>query len=471
MRLLPSHYPLLLLCFTLFTKTTAAMTTTTNKNKSRPKPKPALPIPSPLLSLTPGTWAYDTMSRRVNEEILQRTWEENETEFTEMKVTGAFEALRKDLSNAGTTQLTFLDESSSPDAVELAQWRDILSPFIISNKDTWLSAPWCVTEFYVYRRLMQAIGYFDPSSKGYQYDPFAKEKLRGLHSSVASAEGVLDKITSLSQTSDVATGLAIASAFCLWGNKMDLSIWPTNSSAEDLKLAFDQILSNSKDNLLHDDTATLIAYCQELHGKGGGNIDIIVDNAGFELVVDLCMADYLVASGVAKSVTFQLKAHPTFVSDALEHDLKNTVEYFASLDAGEYPHGRAAGERWLKYLNNQDWVCHEDNFWVQPLPMWQMHDDIFDDLNTRCDLAFVKGDANYRRLLGDCEWDYSAASFDDVVGAYFPCAVCALRTLKAEVGCGMEAKQVERAKELDPKGWMVTGRFGVVHFGKGCGER
>ena len=35
-----------------------------------PKPKPALEIPAPLLSLTPGTWAYDTMSRRVNGELL-----------------------------------------------------------------------------------------------------------------------------------------------------------------------------------------------------------------------------------------------------------------------------------------------------------------------------------------------------------------------------------------------------------------
>ena len=74
--------------------------------------------------------------------------------------------------------------------------------------------------------------------------------------------------------------------------------------------------------------------------------------------------------------------------------------------------------------------------------------------------------ANYRRLLGDLEWDYSAP-FEDVVGHYFPCPVCALRTLKAEVGCGMEKSKVENAKSLDDQ-WLVNGRFGVVQFSQGA---
>jgi Damage-control phosphatase ARMT1-like domain len=80
----------------------------------------------------------------------------------------------------------------------------------------------------------------------------------------------------------------------------------------------------------------------------------------------------------------------------------------------------------------------------------------------------VKGDANYRRLLGDRKWDFTAP-FTDVVGVYFPCPVCALRTLKAELGCGMDADQVEKAKSLDDN-WLVNGRFGVVHFGAGAAK-
>ena len=100
--------------------------------------------------------------------------------------------------------------------------------------------------------------------------------------------------------------------------------------------------------------------------------------------------------------------------------------------------------------------------------MWEMPEPLRSDLKNRCDLAFVKGDANYRRLLGDRYWDYTSP-FKDVVGCYFPCPVCSLRTLKAEVGCGMEKEQVERAKGLDDE-WMVNGRFGVVQFGSGANK-
>jgi hypothetical protein len=97
--------------------------------------------------------------------------------------------------------------------------------------------------------------------------------------------------------------------------------------------------------------------------------------------------------------------------------------------------------------------------------MWEMPNLLRNDLKNRCDLAFVKGDANYRRLLGDLEWDYSSP-FEDVVGHYFPCPVCALRTLKAEVGCGMAEEKWKQAEMLDNQ-WMVNGRFGVVQFSKG----
>jgi hypothetical protein len=52
------------------------------------------------------------------------------------------------------------------------------------------------------------------------------------------------------------------------------------------------------------------------------------------------------------------------------------------------------------------------------------------------------------------------APFADVV-SYFPTAVCALRTLKAELGCGMALEGTRRAHQADPK-WMVNGKFGVI---------
>lgn len=41
-----------------------------------PLPK-ATPMPEALTSNVPGTWAYDTMARRIREEILQRVIDDN----------------------------------------------------------------------------------------------------------------------------------------------------------------------------------------------------------------------------------------------------------------------------------------------------------------------------------------------------------------------------------------------------------
>jgi hypothetical protein len=262
-------------------------------------------------------------------------------------------------------------------------------------------------------------------------------------------------------------GVKIAASIALWGNKMDLSLWPADAANANVDI-FSSILEKAHENLLHDDSKILAEHCIKLHANGGGNVDIIVDNAGFELITDLALAQYLVDSGIAKCVTFQLKSHPTFVSDALEKDLLEHIEHYASLDDSTYPNAKASALKWKQYLDNGRWKASESNFWCQPFAMWDMTEPLRSDLRDRCDLAFVKGDANYRRLLGDCMWDLSVP-FEDVVGAYFPCPVCALRTLKAEIGCGMDADQIERAETLDAN-WQVNGRFGVVHFGRGASK-
>ncbi len=51
------------------------------------------------------------------------------------------------------------------------------------------------------------------------------------------------------------------------------------------------------------------------------------------------------SSGVAKVVTFRIKGHPTFVSDALGKDLHDTVDHYESLSPESHPHGHAAGVR------------------------------------------------------------------------------------------------------------------------------
>jgi hypothetical protein len=73
-------------------------------------------------------------------------------------------------------------------------------------------------------------------------------------------------------------------------------------------------------------------------------------------------------------------------------------------------------------------------------------------------LLIVKGDANYRRLLGDRHWDTNTP-FPDVVD-YLPCGVLALRTLKSEVSVGIDPSRVPTE---DPD-WMINGKWGLAEF-------
>lgn len=421
------------------------------------------------------------MNRRIDEEILQRTLHDNQDFMESAQCAGIlarFQELRFELQHAGTTKLSYLDDdNSAADATiksETATWnQDILAPYVAKG-DTWLTAPWMVTEFYVYRRLVQAFGYFQPSSPGHRYDFFSKQKRDGLRASVKAAEPLLLRVPALSQAS-LSDGVTAAADMALWGNRMDLSLWPAASQVTgkatdtDASDATTETSTTTNDYYLANDSDALAEHCATLKAKGGGHIDIIVDNAGLELVTDLGLAQYLTESGIAKSITFQLKSHPTFVSDAMERDVRDTVDHYMEQDDRDFPGSHAAGQVWNEYLETGQWKLKSNACWCQPFAMWDLPDALRNDLTTRCDLAVVKGDANYRRLLGDRTWDVTAI-FDDVVGAYFPCPVCALRVLKAEIGCGMDKSQVDRAKDMDEK-WMVNGKFGVLQFSKGANDK
>jgi len=397
------------------------------------------------------------MSRRVNKEIMQRTYEENEDFFRDNPdILAKFNALRDELTNASKTALRHLTSQGVPDEEE---WYKLLEPYVKEQK-TWLSSPWLVAEFYLYRRILEATSYFVSSKeKTYMKDLFERQKKMGTVSSVSSAEGVLQRVSELTDFDH--DNLAVLTSISLWGNRMDLSIWPTGSEGNDKHNTLLHVIESSHENLLWDDTEAICEYASK--NLNAVNIDIIVDNAGLELVTDLMLAEYIITSKMAKYVTFRLKSFPTFVSDAMEKDLRDTIRHYAEVDASSNPFAKKAGMRWQQYLDNGQWVCKEDDFWVQPKPMWDMPQSLYEEMSSSS-LAFVKGDANYRRLLGDLEWDLSKDLFQNVVGDYFPCPVVALRTLKAMMGCGMKEDKVEWAKSIDDD-WMVNGRFGVIHFG------
>ena len=75
------------------------------------------------------------------------------------------------------------------------------------------------------------------------------------------------------------------------------------------------------------------------------------------------------------------------------------------------------------------------------------------------DFVIVKGDANYRRLLGDAHWP--PTSDFRCVTAYFPAPFVTLRTLKSELIVGLLPGEAERLTEQDSER-LTNGQRAVV---------
>ncbi len=405
----------------------------TNRSTSPPR-QPGLPLPDPICSDVPGTWAYSTTTIRMPD-IARRTLAE--TDFSPETI-----ARVNDLIAAIPAEPLRLLRQEAPDA---ALWASAIEPYLGQN---WLEPPWFFVETYFYRRLLEATGYYEPGA-GAGRDPFAYQKKQGLLATRPMINAVSERLAVWVDQGWREQNLAALVAINLWGNRADLSLWPVDAG-EDQPLQKDW--HGAEEQTLVDDTPLVVRHLQS-HKEA--QIDFIVDNAGLELVTDLALADYLLASGAAERVTLHLKMHPTFVSDAMITDVQETVRFLA---AEENDAAAAFGKRLLSYLAGSRLCLRDHPFWTSPFPFWQLPDDLWQDLS-QSQLIISKGDANYRRLHGDAHWPFTTP-FEYVV-RYFPAPMVALRTLKGEHVVGLSEQQVERLQKQDP-GWLIDGKRGVI---------
>jgi Damage-control phosphatase ARMT1-like domain len=325
-----------------------------------------------------------------------------------------------------------------------------------------------LSEFYLYRRINEAFRYFETG-----YDMFVQQKAQGLIDAIPAINEIATKLPVILSGANLGDALTIAIQTSLWGNKMDLSLWPAGLRKSDTAsatvdtpgaISFGSTLSAGKKFILDDHTSAVVSLLSELHAQGPSSkreIGIIVDNAGYELFSDMLLGHCLLELGAATSIRFFTKGHPTFVSDATNADFMETIDFLASSPSA--PTAELAGQ-FSAHLDGGRFVLDSDLFWCQPTAFWDMPDSIQDKVEL-CKLVFVKGDANYRRLLGEREWAIDTPASD--ILSYWPVPVCALRTFKAEIGCGISREKVSEVQAADPT-WMVGGRWGVVQIGGKC---
>ena len=186
-------------------------------------------------------------------------------------------------------------------------------------------------------------------------------------------------------------------------------------------------------------------------------VDFILDNVGLELAYDLLLADTLLRRGLAEHVRFHAKPYPTYVSDATKTDIQEMVEVIAQAKA---PLVRQMGDRLKADLVENRLELLSDYYWISTLACWEMPEETRLTLQ-KADLLISKGDANYRRWVGDRHWAFDTPI--EAIAAYRPAPLLLLRVLKSELVVGLKTGQGEAMSQKDPE-WMYNGNWGVIQF-------
>lgn len=399
-------------------------------------------LPDPYRGCERGTWAEYSIINRLPE-IGERLIKENQFDVsTSMKIL-------KFIEEIPDVHLKYLVGDSAPD---LDAWNHLISHH---TGQTWLDAPWFFVEFYFYRRILQEINYFDVE-KNQSNDPFLYQKMRGLsQSSKMLAKIVKLDIQATQKGISLPARLEKILQLSLHGNQVDLSLWPADGEVQDDGSRF----QTNRESLLVDDSQPIINWLSSCPPQ---RIDILIDNAGFELLVDLFLVDFLIRENLVREVVLHLKPHPLFVSDAMRKDVEKALEWLAG-DGGGKKDLSSLSFRLRKWIEAGSLVLKEHPYWGLPLPLWDLPEALHAEF-AKSDLVISKGDANYRRIVGDRKWDQTIP-FEQVVG-YSPSPILALRMIKSEAGAGYPKEGFEQMKKHDPN-WMKNGQWGCIQFWDG----
>ncbi|TPX34445.1 hypothetical protein SeMB42_g07314 [Synchytrium endobioticum] len=431
-----------------------------------------------LPTLTPTTalsgckktsFAYDTLKDRMpvtltqaidelSRQILSSESVNNDTHTVNIKsIISALGAIRYDLSR--DKPFTSIQD----DAPDKLVWNTLLDS--TWKNATWYSASWLFAECYMYRKMEEAVRL----SRVTDLDLFASKKQSAFIGSLPSVIELgqwLDSVVN----SQLKAGLEVDSVedaemlsdllqFSLWGNQTDLSLLVHARHADMYKsqVSSKSKLHESRKNIIVDDLDNVVSY---LSTVANGVIVFVLDNAGFELFSDLCLAHWLMHKGIAAKIVFHVKAFPWFVSDTTKSDLHWTLDYLSHL-VSPFP---SLVKTWQDWLTGLQWEVKAHPFFTTPYSYYDIRRVsplLFSELQ-KADFVFFKGDLNYRKLVYDCDWEtttpFIKAIGDDVVDI----KGAVLRTNKSDVCVGLESHDMAKRLGNEDPLWMVNGQRGVI---------
>jgi damage-control phosphatase, subfamily III len=345
------------------------------------------------------------------------------------------------------------------------------------------------------------------------YDIFSKQKMSTFRSSRPAVLELATQYNDLSaQLQSNQSALASASnqereeaertlfmemcEICLWGNATDLSLL-TNLSYDDIqKLQGSESRKANQEKVLVNDLPAAFECLKQAQKNATKDqerrVDIVLDNAGFELFVDFILAGYLLQSGLATQIVLHPKNIPWFVSDVIPKDFSDLLNVLvgaksfyetpteddkaadktpAPLSEKDEENMKKLFENWSQLYAEGKIILRPNVFWTEGGSYWRMPHtapSLYEDLKSS-ELVIYKGDLNYRKLTCDAMWD-PTTPFVGAIGPLGPGSglrTLALRTCKADVVVGLEKGVDEKLRDGDDSGcrkWAWSGKYAVVSF-------
>ncbi|XP_029837275.3 damage-control phosphatase ARMT1 [Ixodes scapularis] len=425
-------------------------------------------LPPPLCAKYEDSFAYKTVRERLpviltrvidalfRDRMAIERRQGSEAREQSRQVVGRLSKLRSDMmTNKPLARIT-------DDYADAALWNRAFEEWSELEPPRWFQAPWLYVECYLYRRIFEA---FQLTTLLRDYDPFAQQKREALFESLSAIRSLTDfarknahSRASLETIRPVALRLIEVS---LWGNRCDLSL--SGGAASNPSGGALQETQSLRAKILCNQLTRLWAHLGRMRNRASGGIPtqlhLVMDNAGYEMVTDLCLLDYLQECGFISRACLHVKAMPWYVSDVMRRDLYKTLRQLRDLN---HEPTSALAQRCLSRLESGAWAASEDPFWTLPhdyARMAALAPELYCSLQ-EADLVLFKGDLNYRKLVGDLRWEPSTP-FEVALRGFLPTFLCALRTIKADTVAGVDADLAREVAHRSPD-WMVTGEYALV---------
>lgn len=481
---------------------------------------PKVDVPVPLSAQDKFSFAYKTMKDRLPV-ILVKTidffhrqrkelhkfgniidHEPNSIELAQIEedakaIIAEIARLRKELETNKSVSLfekIQLDEQHQYFNDDVEDWNKALEANKLDDGSLprWFDSAWLLVECYLYRRLKD-ISLRTKYLK--MFDLFIEVKQDAAKGVVSQMKIIADHLCDVEKVIRESTrGLhpsersefTIFMQLSLWANKSDLSISSLSTDKPKNQIENNSIresLENLQENILCDNLSDVWFKFQSIRDQVTDKlnkatetskqeslvyIDIVADNSGYELFVDLCLIHFLsLLLSTAKDnqllkFRIHLKRMPWFVSDCMESDLHWLLDY---LESTEIPNLQCLSKAWKSFLASGHWEIHSHRFWTLPndyADMKSIAGDLYSALEKSSFIIF-KGDLNYRKLTGDRKW-HILTPFRGALRGFGPAPLVSLRTAKADVVVGIEDVNIFARinnNEL-PRDWMISGDYGLI---------